>query len=77
MNIIPFPPKPWKQNLIEPWVEIVIGVFLIITGIIGLIVSGFELGSGSAIIFICLTSGFSAVCHGFQRLQRMKEGGEI
>jgi len=42
-----------------------------------LIVFGFESGLGSAIIFICLTFGFSALCHGFQRLQRMKEGGEI
>jgi hypothetical protein len=58
-------------------VEIVIGVFLIISGIIGLIVYGFVLGLGSVIIFMCLISGFSVVCHGFQRLQRMKEGGEI
>ena len=52
-----------------------------IAGIVGLIIYGLDLveitGLGLVIIFICLTTGFSAVIHGFQGLRRMKEGGDI
>jgi hypothetical protein len=74
---VPFPPKPWKQYWVDPWIEISLGVYLIIVGIIILVVYGFEIGLSLAITFICITTGFSAVCHGFQRLQRMKQGAEI
>jgi len=71
----------WKQASTGAWAEIVIGVFLMIAGIVGLIayvlgwveITGLEL----AIILFCLTFGFSAIIHGFQRLQSIQQGGQI
>jgi hypothetical protein len=69
----------WKQASTGAWVEIMIGAFLMIAGIVGSIAYSLgwveNTGLGLAITLVCLMFGFLAVRHGFQRLQSIRQGG--